>query len=155
MKLALEFAKKHNRRVALSLSDGFCVARHREGFLALIKAGVDIVFSNEAEITSLLEENDFDLAVEKSRGLAEIVIITRGAQGSLILNGDKTERILLPSGLKVVDTTGAGDLYASGFLYGYTNGKNLAECGGLATIAASEIISHIGARPEVKLAELI
>jgi sugar/nucleoside kinase (ribokinase family) len=155
MRRSVEIAKKNGKTVALSLSDAFCVGRHREGFLTLIREGVDIVFANEAEIKCLFEDDNFDSAIEKARGLTEIVAVTRGAKGSVILNGDITEEILLPSGLiKVVDTTGAGDLYASGFLYGYTQGKNLAKCGRLATIAASEVIQHIGARPEENLAGL-
>jgi sugar/nucleoside kinase (ribokinase family) len=154
MRRAAEIAKHNGRKVALSLSDAFCVDRHREGFLELIK-NVDIVFSNEAEIKGLFEVDDFDAAIAKARELAEIVIVTRGAKGSVILNGDITEEILLPSGrIKVVDTTGAGDLYASGFLYGYTQGFDLAECGRLATVAASEVIQHVGARPEESLAKL-
>jgi sugar/nucleoside kinase (ribokinase family) len=154
MSKAAQIAKKNNRKVALSLSDSFCVERHRAGFLELIK-DVDIVFCNEAEIKCLLQDDDFDSVIKKARGLAEIVAVTLGAQGSMILHGEATEKILLPSGLKVVDTTGAGDLYAGGFLYGYTQGKNLAECGRLATVAASEIISHVGGRPEVELRGLV
>jgi sugar/nucleoside kinase (ribokinase family) len=154
MRKALEIAKKHGRKVALSLSDAFCVDRHREGFLALINAGVDILFANEAEIKGLFQVDNFDNAVEKAGGIAEIVAITRGAQGSVILHGAKLQKIAAQANLKVVDTTGAGDLYASGFLFGYANGHNMAECGRLATIAASEIIQHIGARPEIELAGL-
>lgn len=155
MRRSVEIAKKNGKKVALSLSDPFCVDRHREGFLTLIQEGVDIVFANEAEIKGLLQDDNFDSAIGKARGLAEIVVVTRGAKGSVILNGDVTEEILLPSGkIKVVDTTGAGDLYASGFLYGYTQGFDLAECGRLATVAASEVIQHVGARPEESLAKL-
>lgn len=154
MSKAAQIAKANGRKVSLSLSDSFCVERHREGFLQLIK-DVDILFANEVEIKGLLQDDDYDSVIQKARGLAEIVAITLGAQGSVILNGSATEKILLPSGLKVVDTTGAGDLYAGGFLYGYTQGKNMAQCGRLATIAASEIISHVGGRPEVRLSELV
>ena len=154
MRKAVELAKQYDCKVALSLSDPFCVNRHRAEFLQLIEEGVDIVFANEEEIKGLFETDDFDIAAANAKNIAEIVAITRGAKGSVIVNGDKQEKISVPSGLNVVDTTGAGDLYASGFLYGYTNGNSLAECGRLATVAASEIVGHMGARPEVNLADL-
>ncbi len=151
---AARIAGEAGRKVALSLSDGFCVDRHRATFRALIKSGIDILFANEDEILSLYETEDFDEACNQARAECDLVAITRGAVGSVILTSD--ERILVPAEPvnEVVDTTGAGDLYAAGFLYGYAKEYELAKCGRLAALAASEIISHMGARPEHNLREL-
>ena len=155
MRQAVDIARKNERKVALSLSDAFCVDRHRGEFLALIKEGVDILFSNEAEVKCLFETEDFDDCIEKIKDYADIVAITLGAKGSIVIHGDNITKIQATKGLKVVDTTGAGDLYASGFLYGYTNGYNFEQCGKMANLAASNIIQHVGARPESKLSDLI
>ena len=151
---AAHIASQAGRKVALSLSDGFCVDRHRATFRALIKGGIDILFANEDEILSLYETQDFEEACNQVRSECDLVAITRGATGSVIITPD--ERILVPAELvnEVVDTTGAGDLYAAGFLFGYANEFELAKCGRLAALAASEIISHMGARPEHNLREL-
>lgn len=154
MRKAVELANQFGCKVALSLSDPFCVGRHKGEFLELIKEGVDILFANEDEIKSLFNTENLDVALDEVKAVVEIAVVTKGAQGSVIVSGDNIENIQAASGIKVVDTTGAGDLYASGFLYGYTQGRNLAECGRLATLAASEVISHMGARPEASLAEL-
>jgi sugar/nucleoside kinase (ribokinase family) len=155
MRRAVDIARKNDRKVALSLSDAFCVDRHRDEFLGLIKEGVDILFANEAEVKCLFEDEDMDVCIDKIRGFSEIVAITLGSKGSIIIHGDNVENIAAGSGLNVIDTTGAGDLYASGFLFGYTHGYNFAQCGRLASLSASEIIQHIGARPESKLSDLI
>lgn len=155
MRRAVEIARKYGRKVALSLSDSFCVERHRAEFLGLIKEGVDILFANEAEIKCLFQDENFDACVKKVKDFADIVAVTRGGTGSVVLHYGNVETIHAQKGLKVVDTTGAGDLYAAGFLFGYTHGYNMAQCGRLATLAASEIIQQIGARPERTLATLV
>jgi sugar/nucleoside kinase (ribokinase family) len=150
---AAKAAKEAGRKVAFTTSDSFCVGRFRDQFLDFIKNDVDILFANEAEILSLFEVDDFDTAVEKARGLAEIVAITRSEKGSVVLSGNDTH--VIPSQkVEVVDTTGAGDAYAAGFLYGYTQGKPLDACGRLGGIVASEAISHYGARAETDLKKL-
>lgn len=148
-------AKEAGRKFALSLSDSFCVERHRKEFLELISGFVDILFANEAEIKSLFEVDSFDAAVDKVKGHCEIAAITHGAEGSVIVSGNDVVKVPADTVLKVVDTTGAGDLYAAGFLYGYTQGKSMADCGRLGAIAAGEIISHVGPRPETALADLV
>jgi sugar/nucleoside kinase (ribokinase family) len=143
------------RRVALTLSDGFCVDRHRVDFLGLVADEVDVLFANEAEICALYEVDDFDAARDRVRGHCEIAALTRSAKGSVVLSADGVHVVEAeppPGG--VVDTTGAGDLYAAGFLYGLTHGHDLPKCGRLGALAAAEVISHLGARPQVSLAEL-
>lgn len=148
-------AKEAGRKFALSLSDAFCVERHRPEFLELIEGFVDILFANEAEIKSLFQVDSFDAAVEKVKGHCEIAAITHGAEGSVVVAGDDVVSVPAEPVAKVVDTTGAGDLYAAGFLFGYTRGKSLKDCARLGAIAAAEIISHVGPRPETKLADLV
>ena len=151
---AAEIAAKAGRQVALSLSDPFCVDRHRPEFLKLIKDSVDILFANEAEIISLYETTQFDDAARQAQTDTKLAALTRSEKGSVILSGGNS--IVIPAApvAKVVDTTGAGDLFAAGFLFGVATGKDLATAGKLGSMAAAEIISHIGARPEVKLGEL-
>jgi sugar/nucleoside kinase (ribokinase family) len=151
---ALQTAKGSNRKVALTLSDGFCVDRHRNEFLELIRSGIDILFANESEIKSLYQTESFDLAAKNASEDARLVVLTRGEKGSIILSEAKAIEIAREHIPELVDTTGAGDLYAAGFLFGYAKGYELAICGQLASLAAAEIIGHIGARPEVSLAEL-
>ncbi|MBM85403.1 MAG: adenosine kinase [Rhodospirillaceae bacterium] len=148
---AATIAHDHGGLVSLSLSDPFCVNRHREEFRDLVEQHVDILFANEAEIISLYEAGEFDEALQAVRGNCEAVALTRGAKGSVVLSGDTIYDLDPEPTKEVVDTTGAGDFYAAGFLYGYTHGKQLAQCGRLGGIAASEIITHYGARPEVDL----
>jgi fructokinase len=138
------------RQVALSLSDAFCVDRHRAAFRELVAGHVDILFANETEITSLYEENTFEAAAEAVRRDVALAALTRGEAGSLILRGGETIRVAAEP-TSVVDTTGAGDAYAAGFLAGLTAGKSLPVCGRLGSIAAAEVISHYGARPEADL----
>lgn len=151
---ALGEAKKANRKVALTLSDGFCVDRHRVEFLELIRSGVDILFANEKEITSLYETDNFDTAAGKVRHDTRLAVLTRSAQGSVILQDGSVTNIKAERVEEVVDTTGAGDLYAAGFLFGYSKGYALETCGKLASLAAAEVISHVGARPQTELGKL-
>ena len=153
-KAAAQEAKAAGRKVALTLSDGFCVDRHRAEFLSFIREGVDIVFANESEIKSLYETSNYDDAVSNARKDIKLAVLTRSAKGSHILaDGSDIEIAAMPIE-KVVDTTGAGDLYAAGFLYGVANALPLETAGKLASLAASEVISHIGARPAVPLDRL-
>jgi fructokinase len=142
------------RQVALSLSDPFCVDRHRAAFRELVSNDVDILFANEAEITSLYEENTFEAAADAARREVALAVLTRSEAGSVILRG--AEMVEVPAEpTRVVDTTGAGDAYAAGFLAGLTAGKSLPVCGRMGAIAAAEVISHYGARPEADLKKLI
>ncbi|MGH9027047.1 MAG: adenosine kinase [Acidimicrobiia bacterium] len=143
------------RRFAFTLSDSFCVERHRADFLCLLREEVDVLFANEAEICALYEENDFDAAAERARANCEVAALTRSEVGSVVLRHDETHVVPALRIGDVVDTTGAGDLYAAGFLFGLTRGDPLDECGRLGALAAAEIISHFGARPVTSLAELV
>lgn len=143
---AARIAHEAGRKVALTLSDPFCVHRHRAAFRDLVARDVDILFANEVEITSLYETNTFDEAAELVRRDVRLVALTRGEGGSLVLGGDVEVTVaVVPT--TVVDTTGAGDAYAAGFLAAWTAGADLPACGHLGSIAASEVISHYGARP--------
>ncbi len=148
-------AHEAGREVALTLSDGFCVDRHRDDFVALIDEGVDILFANGDEITRLYEVDAVDDAVAKVRGRCHIACITLGREGSLVVVDDETHRIPAHEVPKRVDTTGAGDLYAAGFLYGHTQEMDLDSCGRLGSIAAAAVIGHTGARPGLSLAQLV
>jgi sugar/nucleoside kinase (ribokinase family) len=140
------------RRVALTLSDPFCVDRHRAAFRDLVADEVDILFANEAEICSLYERNEFDAAVAHVRQDVMLACLTRSEQGSLVISGVETVEVpAVPA--EVVDSTGAGDAYAAGFLAGLTAERSLAQCGRLGSIAAAEVISHFGARPQRDLRE--
>lgn len=152
---AMDLAAAAGRKVAFTLSDSFCVDRHRDEFRDLIGSRVDILFANESEICALYEVDSFEVAAEKVAGHCEIACLTRSAAGSVVITSDG-ERIAVPAHevKRVLDTTGAGDLYAAGFLYGYTHGRDLQNCAELASLAAAEVISHVGARSEVSLDEL-
>jgi sugar/nucleoside kinase (ribokinase family) len=140
-------AKAAGVKVSLTLSDAFCVARFRDEFLELAEHHVDILFANESEITSLYEVDSFDAALQKVRAHCEIAALTRSEKGSVVVSGDAVHVIDAEPGVRVVDTTGAGDAYAAGFLYAYTQGRDLVTCGRLGSAMAAEIISHYGARP--------
>ncbi|MEO5335448.1 MAG: adenosine kinase [Magnetospirillum sp. WYHS-4] len=151
---AARIAKEAGRKVALSLSDPFCVDRHRDDFLTLLADHVDVLFANEAEIKHLYKAESFDAALQQVRGHCEIAALTRGEKGSVVVAGEELHVVDAEPVIRVVDTTGAGDAYAAGFLFGLTAGKNLATCARLGGIAAAEIISHLGARPETPLRPL-
>ncbi len=152
---AARVAHQAGRKVALSLSDPFCVDRHRRSFIELIGGHVDLLFANETEICSLFQVGTFDQALQEIRDHCEIAALTRSAKGSVVLADSEVHVVDAEPIDKVVDTTGAGDLYAAGFLYGYTQGKGLYDCGRLGAIAAAEVISHFGARPETPLKEVV
>ncbi len=151
---AAHIAASSGTRVALSLSDSFCVERHRAAFRALIRDRVDLLFANADEICALYETPSFDEALRAVGRDSRLAAITRGAAGSVVLAPDETIEVPAAPIDKVVDTTGAGDLYAAGFLHGWARGKPLGACGALASLAAGEIISHMGARPEHPLDSL-
>ncbi|MCD6073598.1 MAG: putative carbohydrate/purine kinase [Rhodospirillales bacterium] len=151
---AAKIAAAAKKKVSLTLSDAFCVGRYRAEFLDLIKNHVDILFANEAEITSLFEVDSFDKALSQIKGMCEIAALTRSEKGSVIVKGNDVTTVDAEKGIKVVDTTGAGDAYAAGFLYGYTQGKSMAQAGKLGGMLAAEIISHYGARAESDLKQL-
>ncbi|MEZ5263064.1 MAG: adenosine kinase [Acidimicrobiales bacterium] len=152
---AMAIGKANGAKVALTLSDTFCVDRHRAEFLHLVEHDVDIVFANEAEICSLYETDDVEQAMGRVRGHAEIACVTRSAKGSVILTADQVVTVPSWSTGTVVDTTGAGDLYAAGFLHGLTSGKDLFTSGWYGSVAAGECIGHTGPRPERRLADLV
>jgi sugar/nucleoside kinase (ribokinase family) len=152
---AFDAAHAAGKLVSITLSDSFCVDRYRDEFRNLVRDKIDILFGNEAEIKSLYQVDSFDKALEAARKDAKIAALTRSERGSVVIKGSETYEVPAAPVSKVVDTTGAGDLYASGFLYGFTRGKPLAECARLGGIAAAEIISHVGARPETPLKDLI
>lgn len=154
-RFAAKTAHDAQRRVSLTLSDSFCVERHRADFLDLVKNHTDILFANEAEIMSLYQVSDFDAAVNAIKGQCEIAALTRSEKGSVIVAGDKVIEVKAEPVAKVVDTTGAGDQYAAGFLYGFTQGMDMAACGRLGSMAAAEIIGHMGPRPAVVYADFL
>ncbi|MBO90064.1 MAG: adenosine kinase [Rickettsiales bacterium] len=152
---AARLAHAVQRKVSITLSDPFCVDRHRNAFQMLVADHTDILFGNEEEIKSLYQVDDFESAMRHVRGQCEIICLTRGPKGSVILSGDEVH-IIDPLPLDaVVDTTGAGDQFAAGFLFGYTQGMDLRKCGEIATLTATEVISHVGARPETSLKMLL
>lgn len=151
---AAAIAAKSNRKTALTLSDAFCVDRHRDDFRKLVQDGVDILFANEKEITALYEVNTFKEAVAAVRGECEIAVLTRSEDGSTIVTEKEVLTVKPEPVDKVVDLTGAGDLYAAGFLFGITRSLELGACGRLGSLAAAEAISHIGARPEKPLQQI-
>ena len=141
--------------VSLTLSDPFCVDRHRHDFRELVSDEVDLLFGNDVELISLYQTDTFDEAIAELRQHCQFAAITTGAAGSVIITGDDVIAVQAQPVRRVVDTTGAGDLYAAGFLYGVTTGRSLPECGRLGSIAASEVISHVGPRPLVELRSLV
>ena len=152
---AAAIAHMAGHKVALSLSDPFCVGRHRAAFRELVAQEVDILFANEAEICALYETSDFAEAAAAVRGHVAIAALTRSEKGSLVLAEGAEYRVKAVPVARVVDTTGAGDLYASGFLYGLTHALPLPICGEIGSRCAAEIISHVGARPEAELKGLV
>jgi sugar/nucleoside kinase (ribokinase family) len=154
-RLAAKIAREAKRKLSLTLSDVFCVNRHRKEFIDLVKNDVDILFANENELMALYETKDIDQAIAAARGHCEIAVTTRSEKGAVIATPKEVLKTPAVPVAKVVDTTGAGDLYAAGFLFGFTHGKPLAEAARIGAIAAAEVISHYGPRPQKKLKELI
>lgn len=152
---AAKVAHHAGREVSLTLSDSFCVDRHRDDFRALVEDDVDILFGNEHELMSLYELDTFEAAIAAIRRDSSLAIITRGEMGATIITRQEIIDVAAEPVGHVIDTTGAGDLFAAGFLFGYTNGFSLAESGRLGSLAASEVISHVGPRPLVELRTLL
>ena len=156
MERAIEVAHEAGRRVAFTLSDSFCVDRHRDGFNQLIDDGkVDILFANEDEIVSLTGEADFDAAVASAAKRVKLLVVTRSEQGAIAVENGRRVDVPAEPVERVVDTTGAGDLFAAGFLAGIAQGRDLEQSLRMGAIAAAEVISHYGARPEADLKALV
>lgn len=152
---AAEVAHDHGRLVSLTLSDSFCVDRHRTDFRALVQDRVDLLFGNRDELLSLYELDSFDDAVAALRAECTLAAITVGADGCVIVTPDELVHVPAVDVERVIDTTGAGDLFAAGFLHGLTQGLDLATCGRFGSIAAAEVIGHVGPRPLVELRNLL
>jgi len=152
IRMAAEIAHKHGRRYSMTLSDPFCIDRYREEFLDLMRSRtVDIVFANESEVKSLYQTADFNSALEAFRADCEIGIVTRSELGSVVVTADETHTVEAHPIEKLVDTTGAGDLYAAGFLFGLTNDRDLTDCAKLGSLAAAIVIQQVGPRPSGSL----
>ena len=152
---AAEVARAHGGEVALSLSDAFCVERHRESFQELVDGHVDILFANEMEITALYKANSFEEAADQVRGRCKLAALTRSEQGSVVLNGAGTHSIAPFQLGPLLDTTGAGDLYAAGFLHAYTQGQAVEACGRLGSLCAGQVVTQLGPRPQGSLKQLV
>ena len=155
MRRAIAAARSAGRKVAFTLSDSFVIARHGDDFRALIAAGeIDILFANEHELASLTGEEDFEAGLAALAGKVPLLVVTRSEKGAVAVAG--TERVAVEAEpvARVVDTTGAGDLFAAGFLFGHVRGRSLAACLKLGAVCAAEVISHYGARPEADLRKL-
>lgn len=152
---AAKIVRDSGRQLALTLSDVFCIERHRAEFLELITNDVDILFANQNELLALYQTEDLGQAIESVRGHCQIAVTTRSSKGAIIVSGKETIETAAVSVTKLVDTTGAGDLFAAGFLYGVTHGKTLAKSGHIGAICASEVISQYGPRPKRVLKELL
>jgi len=152
---AAKIAHHAGRKVALTLSDAFCVDRWRDEFLQLMRSRtVDLIFANEAELHSLYQTADFDAAVKALRGDIDVAVVTRSEKGCIVVNPEDIEAVPAFPVERVVDTTGAGDLFAAGFLSGLARGADDRTCGRLGALAAAEVIQHLGARPETSLRDL-
>src|SRR5580704_9681143 len=152
---AAKIAHAADRKVALTLSDAFCVDRWRDEFLQLMRSGtVDLIFANEAELHSLYQSSDFDAAIAALRADIGVAVVTRSEKGCLVVSPEGTEAVPAFPVERVIDTTGAGDLFAAGFLSGLARGADDRTCGRLGAMAAAEVIQHIGARPETSLKDL-
>jgi sugar/nucleoside kinase (ribokinase family) len=153
---AIDIARRAGRKVAFTLSDTFCIDRHRDGFNELLDNGrIDILFANEAEIQALAAVAHFDTAVAAVQDKVETLVVTRSEHGAIAVRGGHRDLVPAEPVERVVDTTGAGDLFAAGFLHGYTQGRTLEESLRIGAIAAAEVISHYGARPEADLRALV
>ena len=145
-KKAFEKAIKNSKKTAMSLSDKFCVDRHKVNFLDLVKNSLDITFANEQEILSLIDTKNFEDVIAFGKNLGKLIVITRGEKGSVAINNEEVAEFGIQKNLKIVDLTGAGDLFAAGFLHGYINNKSLKQCLEKGTEMSSKIIQVIGAR---------
>ena len=156
MERAIEITRDSGGQVAFTLSDSFCIDRHRDSFNALIDSGrLDILFANEAEIVSLTGEADFDAAVTAAATRVKLLVVTRGEKGAVAVEGGEQVEVPAEPVERIVDTTGAGDLFAAGFLTGRAQGRSNVESLRMGAIAAAEVISHYGARPEADLKALV
>ncbi|HEV2748725.1 MAG TPA: adenosine kinase [Allosphingosinicella sp.] len=156
MERAIAIAREAGRKVAFTLSDSFCIARHRDGFNALIDGGrIDILFANEEEIKGLSGEPEFGAAVAATAAKVPLLVVTRSEKGAIAVRGEERAEVAAEPVAKVVDTTGAGDLFAAGFLAGHAQGRSLEDSLRMGAIAAAEVISHYGARPEADLQALV
>lgn len=151
---ASEACRASGGQVALSLSDGFCVDRHRDSFRDLVNGHVDVLFANEVEIKSLYQTDSLETALEQVSGCCSVIAITRGGDGSVVLAGTERWNIGIFGLGDLLDTTGAGDLYAGGFLHAYTQGEPLERCGQLGALCAGQIVTQLGARSQVNLKDL-
>ncbi|PYE87448.1 adenosine kinase [Phyllobacterium leguminum] len=155
IRLSAKIAHEHGREVAMTLSDPFCVDRYRDEFLELMRSGtVDIVFANEAELKSLYQTESFEAGLEAIRQDCKLAAVTRSEKGSIIVSGDETVAVPAIELRELVDTTGAGDLYASGFLYGYTHGFSLEDSARLGSLTAGIVIQQMGPRPQSSLRDI-
>jgi sugar/nucleoside kinase (ribokinase family) len=153
---AAEICHANGRRMAMTLSDPFCVDRYRSEFLDLMRSGtVDIVFANESELKSLYETSSFEEGLNALRADCPLAAVTRSEKGSVVISREENHYVAAMPVDGVVDTTGAGDLYAAGFLFGLTNGFAMADCARIGGLAAAEVIQHVGPRPQVSLADLL
>ena len=152
---ASKIAKEFDTKIILSLSDSFCVDRHRESFIELIENYVDVVFCNESEMLSLFKVNDLEICRESISSICELVIITLGSKGSLVIKNGESEEIKSRILGKIIDTTGAGDLYAGGFIHGLINNYSLKKCGEIGSICAGHIITQLGSRSNINLQNLL
>ncbi len=152
---AAQVAHAHGRQVSLTLSDSFCVDRHRSDFRALVTDEVDVLFGNEAELLSLYEVDTLHEAIHRVREDCHLAVVTVGADGCIVVSRDEVLHVEAEPVDRVLDTTGAGDLFAAGFLYGYTRQMPYADCARIGAVAAAEVISHVGPRPLVELRTLL
>jgi sugar/nucleoside kinase (ribokinase family) len=153
---AMDIARKAGRKIAFTVSDPFCIENHRDDFRALIEGGgIDILFANEAEIKSLKETDDFEAAVAATAATVPVLVVTRSGKGAICVTDDVRYSVPAAPIERMVDTTGAGDLFAAGFLFGYATGRPIPQCLAFGAICAGEIISHFGARPETDLKRLL
>ncbi len=155
LRAAIDIAHDAGRKVAMTLSDPFCVARHRDEFRALVDGPIDILFANQIEAESLVGVTDVWDAVNALQGTCEVVVITRGDQGSIVVTADQVHEVAPVHVPDVIDSTGAGDLYAAGFLHGLASGWDLVRCAKAGSAAAAEVIGHFGARPARDLNEVV
>lgn len=154
-RVAAQYAHEAGRKVALTLSDSFCVQRHHADFLALVDAEVDLLFANEHELQVLYGTENFEQAVAGLREHCPLAVVTRSKRGSAVVTPDEIIEVPALPVDPIIDATGAGDMYAAGFFYGLTHGKTLEQSAEIGTICAAEVIMHIGPRPQVSLASLL